>query len=44
MRHAERLPGKAESRRPEDAVGALERVFLIGQDRLIVRLLGVVAE
>jgi hypothetical protein len=36
-------PGEAESRRPKYIVKTLERPFLINEDRLIVRLIGVMA-
>ena len=42
VRHAQRLPGKAESRRPLKAVRILGGLFLIQDQRLIVRLIGIV--
>ena len=42
--HTEWLPGKAESRRPKNIVQALERSFLINEDRLIIRLIGIMTD
>src|SRR5579859_2859019 len=44
VRGTERLPGEAKPRRPYDAVRIGEGLFLIGQDRLIVGLIRVMAD
>ena len=44
MRNSERLPCETEPRRPYNAVGIRESLFLIDQDRLIVRLIRVMAD
>src|ERR1700730_4009466 len=41
-RYAQGLTGKAKSRRPQQAVNNFQSLFLVGQDRLMVRLIGVV--
>src|SRR5271169_6241820 len=44
MGDAQRLPGKTESRRPQNGVRTLKSLSLIDQDCLIVWLIGVVTD
>src|ERR1035437_10579471 len=43
-RETERLPGETKSRRPQDVVNPLKSVFLVNQDRPIVRRVRVMVE
>src|SRR5215469_15365004 len=43
VRHTERLPRKTKARSPQNAVHALQGMFLVNQNRLIIGLVGVVA-
>src|SRR5438552_16170079 len=44
VRNAKGLPRKTESRRPQNFVETQKCVFLIGEDRLVIRLIGIVTD